>query len=522
MVVLISGGGSNLRALLEASEDAEFPARVVAVGADRDADGLAHAEEFGIPSFVVSFGAYATRDEWGDALLDQLRQWDAELVVLSGFMRLLPPRVVAALSPWLLNTHPAFLPEFPGAHAVRDAIEAGVSQTGASVIIVDDGVDSGPIVAQRRIPVLPGDTEAPAARTHQGRRARAARAGRARHRQWRTGFEGARIMSGPQIDPALYRERDLVPIRRALVSVSDKTGLLELAAALVAAGVEIVSTGSTAKTIAHAGHPVTEVGDLTGYPESLDGRVRTLHPRVHSGLLADLRLESHEAELEAQGIAPFELLVSNLYPFQETVASGAEPDAVVEQIDIGGPAMVRAAAKNHANVAVVVSPARYGDIVDALANGGTSLAERRALALEAFRHTASYDVAVATWMGSVLAPDDEATGFPEWVGATWTRSELLRYGENSHQRAALYGTPARSGDRPGHTAGRQGDVVQQLRRRGCRGARRVRPRAPDGRDHQAREPVRHRDRRRRSPRRTRSRTPAIRSRRTAESSPRTA
>jgi phosphoribosylglycinamide formyltransferase-1 len=160
MVVLISGGGSNLRALLEASEDAEFPARVVAVGADRDADGLAHAEEYGIPSFVVPFSAYATRDEWGDALLEQLRQWDAELVVLSGFMRLVPPRVVAALSPNLINTHPAFLPEFPGAHAVRDAIAAGVGQTGASVIVVDDGVDSGPILVQRRIPVLPGDTEA--------------------------------------------------------------------------------------------------------------------------------------------------------------------------------------------------------------------------------------------------------------------------------------------------------------------------------------------------------------------------
>jgi phosphoribosylglycinamide formyltransferase 1 len=160
MVVLISGGGSNLRALLEASEDAEFPARVVAVGADRDADGLAHAEEYGIPSFVVPFGTYASRDEWGDALLEQLRQWDAELVVLSGFMRLVPPRVVAALSPQLINTHPAYLPEFPGAHAVRDALAAGVTQTGASVIVVDDGVDSGPIVAQRRIPVLPGDTEA--------------------------------------------------------------------------------------------------------------------------------------------------------------------------------------------------------------------------------------------------------------------------------------------------------------------------------------------------------------------------
>jgi phosphoribosylglycinamide formyltransferase-1 len=159
LVVLISGGGSNLRALLEASEDAEFPARVVAVGADRDADGLAHAEEFGIPSFVVPFGAFATREEWGDELTAQIRQWDADLVVLSGFMRLLPPRVVSAFAPSLLNTHPAYLPEFPGAHAVRDALAAGATETGASVIVVDDGVDSGPVVVQRRVAVLPGDTE---------------------------------------------------------------------------------------------------------------------------------------------------------------------------------------------------------------------------------------------------------------------------------------------------------------------------------------------------------------------------
>ena len=159
LVVLISGGGSNLRALLDASDDAEFPARVVAIGADRDAEGLAHAEEFGIPSFVVPFGAFDSREAWGDELLDQLRQWEADLVILSGFMRLLPPRVVEALSPALLNTHPAYLPEFPGAHAVRDAIAAGVSETGASVIVVDHGVDTGPVVGQRRVPVLPGDTE---------------------------------------------------------------------------------------------------------------------------------------------------------------------------------------------------------------------------------------------------------------------------------------------------------------------------------------------------------------------------
>lgn len=160
VVVLISGGGSNLRALLDACEDATFPARVVAIGADRDADGLAFAEEFGLPSFVVPFSAFPSREQWGDELIDQLRQWDADLVVLSGFMRLLPPRVVAAFAPRLLNTHPAYLPEFPGAHAVRDALAAGATETGASVIVVDDGVDSGPIVAQRRVPVLPGDTEA--------------------------------------------------------------------------------------------------------------------------------------------------------------------------------------------------------------------------------------------------------------------------------------------------------------------------------------------------------------------------
>lgn len=160
LVVLISGGGSNLRALLEASEDADFPARVVAIGADLPADGLAHGEEFGIPTFVVPFGAFPSREQWGDELLEQIRQWDADLVILSGFMRLLPARVVEALSPHLLNTHPAYLPEFPGAHGVRDALAAGVEQTGASVIVVDAGVDTGPIVAQERVPVLPGDTEA--------------------------------------------------------------------------------------------------------------------------------------------------------------------------------------------------------------------------------------------------------------------------------------------------------------------------------------------------------------------------
>jgi phosphoribosylglycinamide formyltransferase-1 len=160
LVVLISGGGSNLRALLEASEDAEFPARVVAVGADRDADGFAHAEAYGIPTFSVAYSNFPDRDNWGDAMLEQIQAWQPDLVILSGFMKLFPPRVVDALSPNLINTHPAYLPEFPGAHGVRDALAAGVTETGASVIVVDNGVDSGPIIAQRRIPVFAGDTEA--------------------------------------------------------------------------------------------------------------------------------------------------------------------------------------------------------------------------------------------------------------------------------------------------------------------------------------------------------------------------
>jgi len=159
LVVLISGGGSNLRSLLEASEHADFPARVIAIGADRDADGLAHAEDFGIPTFTVAYSNYPDRESWGQALLKQIQHWQPDLVVLSGLMRLLPPSVVAALEPNLINTHPAYLPEFPGAHGVRDAIAAGVTHTGASVIAVDTGVDSGPIIAQERVAIHPNDTE---------------------------------------------------------------------------------------------------------------------------------------------------------------------------------------------------------------------------------------------------------------------------------------------------------------------------------------------------------------------------
>ncbi|WP_315132358.1 bifunctional phosphoribosylaminoimidazolecarboxamide formyltransferase/IMP cyclohydrolase [uncultured Actinomyces sp.] len=257
---------------------------------------------------------------------------------------------------------------------------------------------------------------------------------------------------------------DRVPVHRALVSVYDKTGLVELATALDGAGVEILSTGSTAAVIAGAGLPVTPVEEVTGFPECLQGRVKTLHPAVHAGILADRRKPDHMDQLAALGVAPIDLVVVNLYPFTDTVASHAPFDACVEQIDIGGPAMVRAAAKNHPAVAVVTDPDRYTQVARAVEDGGFTLAQRRELAADAFAHTAAYDAAVATWFAQQVEAGEAAeaagsapagvagaveaangapaapAGMPRYVGAAYHRLATLRYGENPHQRAAVYTT----------------------------------------------------------------------------------
>ena len=252
---------------------------------------------------------------------------------------------------------------------------------------------------------------------------------------------------------------DRVPVRRALVSVYDKTGLVPLAQALADAGVEIVSTGSTAATIAAAGLAVTPVEEVTGFPECLEGRVKTLHPAVHAGILADRRKPDHLDQLGTLGVAPIDLVVVNLYPFSATVASGAPFDACVEQIDIGGPTMVRAAAKNHPAVAVVTSPDHYDDVTAAVREGGFTLPARRRLAAEAFAHTAAYDAAVSTWLAAQVETDgavntaDAADGtdsgepaaLPAYVGVGYERLAGLRYGENPHQRAAVYRTAGASG-----------------------------------------------------------------------------
>jgi phosphoribosylaminoimidazolecarboxamide formyltransferase/IMP cyclohydrolase len=223
------------------------------------------------------------------------------------------------------------------------------------------------------------------------------------------------------------------PIRRALVSVYDKDRLVEIGKALSAAGIEILSTGSTAKNLADAGIAVTEVSTYTGFPEIMGGRVKTLHPRVHGGILADQNNPEHLAAIAELDIKPFDLVIINLYPFAATIASGANFEESIEQIDIGGPSMLRGAAKNHGSVAVICQTSQYDQLLDAIKAGGFTQAERRQLALEVFRTTAEYDLAIATWLGQ-----SDSKELPDWFGQIWHRENALRYGENPHQSAAIY------------------------------------------------------------------------------------
>ncbi|GLY23231.1 hypothetical protein Misp04_29630 [Micromonospora sp. NBRC 101691] len=435
IVVLVSGSGSNLQALLDAGADPAYGARVVAVGADRDGiAGLDRATAAGVPTFVERLKDHPSRADWDAALTAQVAAHRPDLVVSAGFLKLVGPQFLAAFADRYLNTHNTLLPAFPGIHGPRDALAYGVKVTGATLFFVDAGMDTGPIVAQVAVPVRDDDDEETLTERIKvaERRQLVEQVGRLVREGWT--ITERKVTVGVNT-PSDGRR----PIRRALVSVYDKSGLVELARALHDAGVEIVSTGSTASTIAGSGVPVTAVESVTGFPEILDGRVKTLHPKIHGGLLADLRKDSHAAQLDEHGIAGIDLLVSNLYPFQATVASGAGVDECVEQIDIGGPAMVRAAAKNHASVAVVTDPAAYPAVVAALGGGGFSLAQRRALAARAFADIAEYDIAVANWCAAQLDPEE--ADWPAFAGLGLRAQRALRYGENPHQQAALYTDP---------------------------------------------------------------------------------
>ena len=499
IAVGVSGTGSNLRALVAAAGRGALGGEVVLVFADRACPGLDWAAEQGIDTVLVPGG--------DDAILaETLSAVEPDVVVLAGYLRLVGPAVLAAFGGRILNVHPSLLPSFPGLHGARDALAAGVAVTGVTVHLVDATLDGGPIVAQEAVPVLPGDTEDTLlARIHPvEHRLLPAAVAALLAGALRVGDGGRRAT----LDTAAADAAMPVP-RRALLSVSDKTGLADLGRGLVARGWELVSTGGTARALREAGLPVTDVAAVTGFPEMLDGRVKTLHPRVHGGLLADRRRADHREALLAAGIAPFDLVVVNLYPFAEAARRpGLSFDDLVEEIDIGGPSMVRAAAKNHASVAIVTSPARYGAVLAALdEHGSIPLGLRSALAVEAFRHTAAYDARIAAELpGRMVAAGVELPAEPGLPGAddpyppvltiSMDKVDTLRYGENPHQPAARYrrtDREPRADRRPvrerGAAAPGQGAVLQQRARRLCR--RRARPADARSRDRhlQAHQPV---------------------------------
>jgi phosphoribosylaminoimidazolecarboxamide formyltransferase/IMP cyclohydrolase len=449
VAVGVSGAGSNLRALAAAAGRGELGGEIRLVFADRECPALAWAAEQGIESALIPGLGSTEREQRSDAdraLAETLTGIDADVVVLAGYMRIVGPATLAAFAGRIVNTHPSLLPAFPGSHAVRDALAQGVGITGCTVHLVDETLDGGPILAQEAVRAVPVDDEGS---LH-------ARIKAVEHRLLpRTVallLAGAFEVEGRQVRLDAARADSVVPVpRRALLSVSDKSGLAAFGSGLVRLGFELVSTGGTAAALRAAGLPVTEVADVTGFPEMLDGRVKTLDPHIHAGILADRRRADHREALIGAGIAPFEVVVVNLYPFAKAAErQGISFDALVEEIDIGGPSMVRAAAKNHANVAVVTSPEQYDEILGALEGGAAvSTGLRAALAVEAFRHTAAYDARIAAELpGRMAAAGLELPLWPGMPGAedpyppsltvALDKVGTLRYGENPHQSAARY------------------------------------------------------------------------------------
>jgi phosphoribosylaminoimidazolecarboxamide formyltransferase / IMP cyclohydrolase len=416
--VLVSGSGTNLQAII----DAGLPVAVVV--SDRPGvAALQRAAAADIPTEVVDrTRLLPDRETFTRAVTDVLVDYGVDLVAMAGFMTVLTTQIFDTFPGRVINTHPSLLPSFRGAHAVADALAAGVKITGCTIHVATLSVDDGPVLAQEPVAILPDDSEDA---LHDRIKA-------VEHRLYPSVL--ARLVSELEGRPATARSaasarparsaEGRVPVTRALISVYDKTGLVPFAQGLAELGIALLASGGTADALEAAGLPVTPVEAVTGAPEMLGGRVKTLHPAVHAGILADRAQPSHLADLEAQGIGPIDLVVVNLYPFLERPS--------IETIDIGGPTMVRAAAKNSAWVAVVTDPARYPAILEELrANEGTlSAATRADLALDAFATTAGYDAAIVRW----LDPDP----LPRHLHLALERVAPLRYGENPHQGGARY------------------------------------------------------------------------------------
>jgi len=433
IVVFASGGGTNLQALIDAARDGRIDGKIVLVVSSKPGAGaLARAAAAGIPAETASPKDLAPAD-YDERLAALCRGAKADLVCLAGFMLKLGPKMLGEYKDRILNVHPALLPSFGGKGfyglKVHEAVlQAGAKVSGATVHFVDENYDRGPIVLQQPVPVLPGDTPESLAQRVNAAELALYPSAAALFCAGRLNISNGRVeTAGPLPETG--------KVRRALISVSDKSGLLEFARGLAAQGVELVSTSGTFKLLKESGVPVRALETLTGYPEMLDGRVKTLHPAVHGGILYRRDDPEHAATVFRFGIEPLDMVVVNLYPFSATAKKAAPwSEELIENIDIGGVALIRAAAKNYASVAVLTSPEDYHPALEALRAGGGELPLqlKKDLAVKAFKHTAAYDGEI----GSVLA--GPSADFPETLQVKLHKVHALRYGENPHQACALY------------------------------------------------------------------------------------
>jgi len=442
IAVFVSGGGSNLQTLLDVEKAVGLRGgRIDLVFSNNpEAKALERAKAAGKETLCIPSKGYpGTREDYDRAVLAELRKRGIVLVCLAGYMRVLTPVLVEAFRGCLMNIHPALLPKFGGpgfyGHHVHEAVlRAGEKESGATVHFVTEGVDAGPIIVQGKVPVAPDDTpETLAARVLEVEHLLYPAAVQLFCMAWPRVLEQTKVSSQSEgsMEPGWGK------VRRALLSVSDKTGLVDFAKALSSHGVELISTGGTCKALKDAGLAVKDISEVTGFPEMLDGRVKTLHPVVHGGLLALRDNPEHVATIEKHGIRPIDLVCINLYPFEATVSKpGVQLHDAIENIDIGGPSMIRSASKNYRSVTVVTSPKRYAQVLEDMGghDGATSLELRQELAVEAFGNTARYDSMISNWLHPRLSKMD----WPEAITFSGTKVQEMRYGENPHQKAAFY------------------------------------------------------------------------------------
>lgn len=433
VLVLISGTGSNLEALIEYSRlNPDCPYRVTKVVADRPCRGLEKAAKSGIKAIALD-----RRDpEFGPRLLEEAK--DQDFIVLAGYLSILEPAFIAAHRGRIINIHPSLLPRHGGSGMYglkvhESVLAAGDTESGCTVHLVDEGVDSGQILLQRNLPVRPDDT------------AIALR-------------DRILVLEHDCIVKGLLRLIDEFSKKKgygfsmnALLSVFYKDGILELAHFLIKKGFTIISSGGTFKYLSEHGIQARSVDDVTGFPEMLDGRVKTLHPRIHGGLLARRDLPEHMSVIKEHDIEPIDLVCVNLYPFREKLAEGLPFQEMIEYIDIGGPSMLRSAAKNFDSVYVLSSPAQYTEFMTCY-EANANLAElRRDLAGAVFRLTAAYDQEIADWLSVApektpeAAPNIVSDPFPEHLTLNLTKQQELRYAENPHQKGSFYSIDGKTG-----------------------------------------------------------------------------